>query len=56
MFFVKWLAPIILTVCGGFMIRMGIIWFRSGNPLKGSMDLLAGAGFVAMALALPSMV
>lgn len=56
MFFVKWIAPAVLTACGIFMIKMGMRWFRSGNGVKGLMDVIAGSGFIVIGFALPLMV
>lgn len=55
MFFAHWVAPIILMLCGIFMIRMGSRWYRSGRPLKGVLDLLVGIAFLIIAAMLPTM-
>ncbi len=53
MFFVRWIAPVVLTGCGLFMMNMGVKWLRSGHPVKGTMDLVAGTGFIVIGLYLP---
>ncbi len=56
MFFVKWIAPVILGSCGIFMMKMGVRWLRSGHPMKAAMDIVAGVGFLVIGLSLPFMV
>ncbi len=55
MIFVRWVAPVILTLCGLFMIRMGIQWHRSGRAFKALLDIVAGISFLIMAWIIPSM-
>lgn len=55
MFFVKWIAPVILMICGSLMLRMGIRWFRAGRPTKGILDIIVAISFLIVAAMLPGM-